>query len=370
MARTDRGSTRRCDTHAKAASPRRVICSPSNVSSVTPADSIPVIFCFDVEPDEFFIDPGRREPWPGFEATFAFAERMRPRWEALTGRAARFNWFLRLDPQIAHTYGDAAWVLRHYERQFAVLQSRGDELGIHPHGYRWDAADGAWVLDYGNQPWMEHCVQSSAEHFARVLGRPCRAYRGGDRWNNQATAALVRRLGITYDLTLEPGFDEEPLHFPGERVTGTVPDMRRVPIMPFQPRADDYQQGVADGANGAGGADGTNGGNGSAAWTIPISTARINPGLMRRVYYRFRYPGRQFAMWTALFSHHPAMFERIVASVLARPRPHLAIPMRTNAMADRRTAPRVEANLETLLRTFRSRAAAVVTPAEAISLLS
>jgi hypothetical protein len=327
------------------------------VSRAAPTDLLPVIFCFDVEPDGFFIDPARREPWPGFEATFAFVEKMRPRWEALTGRAATFNWFLRLDPQIAHTYGDAAWVLRHYERQFAALQSHGDELGIHPHGYRWDAADGAWVLDYGNQSWMEHCVQSSAEHFARVLGRPCRAFRAGDRWINQATAALVRRLGITYDLTLEPGYVEEPLHRPGERVTGTVPDMRRVPLRTFQPRVDDYQEADADGTNG------------SAAWTIPISTANIHPGLLRQVYYRFRCPGRQFAMWTALFSHRPAMFERIVADVLARPRPYLAMPMRTNALADPRIAPRVAANLETLLRMLRSRAAAVVTPAEAITLL-
>lgn len=335
------------------------------MSRAVPTDSLPVIFCFDVEPDAFFIDPARREPWPGFEATFAFVERMRPRWEALTGRAARFNWFLRLDPQIAHAYGDAAWVLRHYERQFAVLQSHGDELGIHPHGYRWDAAAGAWVLDYGDQSWIEHCVQSSAEQFARVLGRPCRAFRGGDRWINQATAALVRRLGITYDLTLEPGHAEEPLNHPGERVTGTVPDMRRVPIMPFQPRADDYQQGDPDSRHVE--PDGENGR--AAAWTIPISTARIDPGLLRQVYYRFRYPGRQFATWTALFSHHPAMFERIVAGVLARPRPYLAMPMRTHALADPRTAPRVGANLETLLRMLRSRASAVVTPAEAIALL-
>jgi hypothetical protein len=335
-----------------------VICCQSIVCSALAADVTPVIFCFAVEPDAFFIDPGQRDPWPGFEATFAFVERMRPRWEALTGRAASFNWFLRLDPQIEHTYGDAAWVLRHYERQFAVLQSRGDDFGIHPHGYRWDAAEDVWVLDYGNQSWVDHCVQSSAEQFERVLGRPCRAFRGGDRWINQATAALVRRLGITYDLTLEPGqAAEAPIHS-SDRVTGMIPDMRTVPLTPYRPRDDDYQQAESAGVNGS-----------AAFWTVPLSTARINPGLGRQVYYRFRYPGRQFATWTALFSHHPAMFERIVAGVLARPRPYLAMPMRTNALADRRIAPRVAANLETLLRMLRSRAAAVVTPAEAVMLL-
>lgn len=346
------------------------------MSRALPADVIPVIFCFDVEPDAFFIHPGQRDPWPGFEATFAFVERMRPRWEALTGRAARFNWFLRLDPQIEYTYGDAAWVLRHYEREFAVLQSHGDELGIHPHGYRWDASESGWVLDYANQSWVDHCVRSSAEHFARALGRPCRAFRGGDRWINQATAALVRRLGITYDLTLEPGHTEEAPNHPGERVTGTIPDMRRVPLTPYRPHDDDYQQADSAGLNGSGvtgsgvTGSGANGSGGSGTfWTIPLSTARINPGLTRQVYYRFRYPGRQFAVWTALFSHHPAMFERIVAGVLARPRPYLAIPMRTNALADPRIAPRVAANLETLLRMLGSRAAAVVTPADAITLL-
>jgi hypothetical protein len=330
------------------------------VSRATPTDSalVPLIFCFDVEPDAFFIDPTRREPWPGFEATFAFAEKTRPRWEALTGRPARFNWFLRLDPQIAHVYGDAAWVLRHYERQFAVLQARGDEIGIHPHGYRWDDVDREWVLDYGNQPWIERCVQSSAEQFARVLGRPCRAFRCGDRWHSQATAALVRRLGITYDLTLEPGHAEETLRHPAERVTGSLPDMRRAPLMPFHPHADDYQRADAAATNGS-----------AAFWTIPMSTARVHPGLLRQVYYRVRHPGRPIEAWTALFSHRPAMFERIVTAVLDRPRPYLAMPMRTNALADRRIAPRVAANLETLVRLLGSRTAAVVTPAEAISLL-
>jgi hypothetical protein len=345
------------------------------VSTSATTDLIPLIFCFDVEPDGFFLDPGRREPWPGFEATFAFAEKMRPRWEALTGRPARFNWFLRLDPQIAHIYGDAAWVLRHYERQFAVLQSHGDELGLHPHGYRWDEADGEWVLDYANQPWIDHCVESSAEQFARVLGRPCRAFRNGDRWINQETAALVRRLGITYDLTLEPGYGEEALHHPAERVTGCLPDTRRAPIVPFRPQADDYQQAAAD-VNGSDlNGPGLNGSNGSCSngsgtfWTIPLSTARVDPGLLRQVYYRVCHPGRRFDTWTALFSHQPAMFERIVSRVLNRPRPYLAMPMRTNALADRRLAPRVPANFETLIRLLGSRPAAAVTPAEAITLL-
>lgn len=340
----------------------------SIVSTTAPADSIvPLIFCFDVEPDGFFIDPARREPWPGFEASFAFVEKMRPRFEALTGRPVKFNWFLRLDPQIAHAYGDAAWVLHHYERQFAVLQAHGDELGIHAHGYRWDETEGAWVLDYGNQPWMDHCVQSSAERFADALGRPCRTFRAGDRWMNQATAALVRRLGMTYDLTLEPGHVEEAVNHPGQRITGSVPDMQNVPIVPYRPDPDDYQRAAAGTPNGSGSENGSD--NGSGSWTIPISTARINPGLLRQVYYRVRYPGRQFATFTGLFSHHPLIFERIVAAVLARPRPYLALPMRTNALVDPRIAPRVAANLETLLRVLRSRTAAVVTPAEAVTLL-
>ena len=146
---------------------------------------------------------------------------------------------------------------------------------------------------------------------------------------------LARRLGITYDLTLEPGYGEEPLFHPAERVTGSLPDTRRVPVLPFQPDADDYQR-----PDGASVTNGANGANGSAAfWAIPMSTAHVDPGLLRKVYYRVRYPGRRLDTWTALLSHHPAMFDRIITHVLARPRPYLAMPMRTNALADRRIAP-------------------------------
>lgn len=314
---------------------------------------LPVLLCFDVEPDGFFIDPSRRDPWAGFEATFAFIEALRPRWTDLTGVQARVSWFMRLDPQIARTYGRAEWVLRHYEREFTRLEYQGDELAVHPHAYRWQEARGAWTLDYADQDWIAHCVESSCDAYTRVIGRPCRSIRMGDGWMNQETARLIASLGFAHDLTVEPGRLPGPLHHAADRVAGMLPDTRQVPTHPYRPAADNYQQ--ADPARTSG------------PWIIPMSTAHVRPRLLRALYYRVRHPARRMETWTALLSHEPLVFARIIADVLARPRPYLAIAMRTNALLDPRLRARVSANVETLLRHLRDHAWAAVTPRDAIA---
>jgi peptidoglycan/xylan/chitin deacetylase (PgdA/CDA1 family) len=317
---------------------------------------LPILLCFDVEPDGFFIDPARRDPWAGFEATYAFVEALRIRWQALCERPIRLNWFLRLDAQIARVYGDAAWVMQRYAREMTQLMAHGDELGLHPHPYRWDAGGGQWILDYARQPWVTECIESATRTFAAATGRAPRSFRCGDRFMNQATADVVSRLGYDYDLTLEPGHRDEALPYPPDRATGRLPDLRGVPPVPYRARTGDYRRPDPAATRGP--------------WTVPITTAAVRPSLVRRVYQRVRYPGRRFDVWTALLSLNPAVFDRIVNAALERPTPYLALVLRTGAMVDGRSPLRIAANVDLLSRLMRARPCAVVGPGEAVSLLS
>lgn len=199
---------------------------------------IPVLLCIDVEPDDRQIDPVAQVDWFGFERAVPLIEQLRPRLEAATGRRVRVSWFLRLDPQIAHVYGDPGWAADRYRGTFDALRLVGDELGIHLHPWQWDHEASVWMQNFADQSWVTHCVETAFATFEREFAIPCRAFRFGDRWMNDETIALVESLGATSDSTIEPGRvgTETP-----EQYTGTFPDYSDVPRFPYRPSRLDFR---------------------------------------------------------------------------------------------------------------------------------
>jgi hypothetical protein len=203
---------------------------------------VPVILCIDVEPDPRLVSRGTQEPWAGYEQTQRYLEGIRSRLEARTGSPVRYAWFLRMDPQIAESYGDPAWAADRYRKHLENVLRLGDEVGLHPHPYRWLHQESTWLHDFANQSWVEHCLRSSMEAFAVSLGRPCLLMRFGDRWLNTDTVNIAERLGIRLDLTIEPGMPALPSPMPGELASGPLPDYRRVPRTPYPPSRTDFRR--------------------------------------------------------------------------------------------------------------------------------
>ena len=96
-------------------------------------NKIPILICIDVEPDDREIDPDVRHDWKGFEKSYEFFTQLRPRLKAVTGSPVHFSWFLRMDPQIDHTYGSPTYVVTRYRDLLQKLSMMGDELGLHTH---------------------------------------------------------------------------------------------------------------------------------------------------------------------------------------------------------------------------------------------
>jgi peptidoglycan/xylan/chitin deacetylase (PgdA/CDA1 family) len=317
---------------------------------------VPLIVSIDVEPDGFFLDRSRPEPWRGYAAAVPFVRDFRRRAEQILGRPVRFSWMFRMDPQVEQTYGRAEWVVDHYQDLARDLLDSGDELGLHAHAYRWDAHQGAWIVDHGNQPWIDECLDRSFAAFARALGRPCTTFRFGDRWMSEATIRRLEALGVRCELTLEPGLKAQDTNHPGERFSGSLPDYSTVPTGPYRPVVGDFRRADASRLDGM--------------WLIPVTTAPVRPRVLRRLYYRLRYPRRDFSIWTGLVSHEPLLFRRIVSHALARPSDrYLSLTVRSNALAQPTLAARVEANLTTLLELTESRRLVWMTPEQAIGAL-
>src|SRR5437868_5280222 len=109
--------------------------------------------------------------WDGFERLAEFLNGCRVDLERFTGAAVNFSWFMRMDPQIERTHGSAAWVARRYPEAILKLEGAGDEIGLHTHAWRWDESAARWVIDHGDQSWIDHCLRVSFEAYRIAFGR-------------------------------------------------------------------------------------------------------------------------------------------------------------------------------------------------------
>jgi hypothetical protein len=304
---------------------------------------VPVILCIDVEPDPRLVSRQNPEPWVGYEHTQRYLAGLRPRLEARTGSPARFAWFLRMDPQVAEPYGNAAWVVERYRTHLEDVARVGDELGLHPHPYRWLEREGTWLHDFANQDWVEHCLRTSMESFAASLGRPCLLTRFGDRWLNTDTVNLAERLGIRLDLTVEPGTPAQPSPNPSELASGPLPDYRRVPRTPYTPSTEDFRRPARSSTR--------------TIRMIPLTSGHRRLSRRQPLDFLRRCLDNGLRYWpqdTPLYMWNrwspPDTFDRMLDRALAaQRRPYLAFAIRTNLGVDREVFEAIDTCLQALL---------------------
>ena len=115
---------------------------------------VPFILSIHVEPDERVVRQ-TNAGWPGFTNLAAYVRSNRARLEDATGHPVRFNWCVRLDPQIEVAFGRPDWVLKRHDAVFDQLLSEGDAIGLHVHCWRpvrrWFRQ--TWLADYGDASW-------------------------------------------------------------------------------------------------------------------------------------------------------------------------------------------------------------------------
>ena len=193
----------------------------------------PVVLGIDVEPDPRTFDPRDPPPWDGLESFLERIPSFRRLLATATGAPAAFTWFLRMDPQVATTWGSPGWVADNYGDALADLVASGDQLAVHTHAWRWEDATEEWVADYEDADWMEHCLTVGLDAFEAAFGRPCEAYRGGDYFLNGALLSCLDARGVKADMSVEPG--RPPQKPPqGDPARGMLPDYREVPTVPYR----------------------------------------------------------------------------------------------------------------------------------------
>lgn len=207
---------------------------PSPHGRPDPASGLPVVVGFNLEPDQRVVPVDGTATWDGVDPLIALVEA----WRA-DDPDRRVTWLWRCDPQIAVAHGDPGWALDRWADQIATSRRRGDTVGIHTHFWRWSEPLATFVHDAADAGWKTECLERSVAAFTRVVGTAPTACQIGDTHMDPAILAAYVALGISLDLTVEPGAAEKATMVHTEFVTGTMPDRTRSPRVPYRPRRDD-----------------------------------------------------------------------------------------------------------------------------------
>ena len=233
----------------------------------------PIVLIVDVEPDgRAVLD--HANGWQGSIDALEHLGRLRLQLEDATGATVKFNWFLRADPQIVGEWGKADWIAEACPQIIRSIEAHGDYRGIHVHTWRWSKERGAWFSDFSDAGWVEECIATSIDAFRKIFGESPEANRFGDRWISEDAVGLLRRLGIRYDLSVEPGLPDMPVH-DDPHATGWLPDFRGAPREPYAPLGNDYLTAAPTPAP-------------DDLWMLPLTTSKVAWRLVRRPPYVVR----------------------------------------------------------------------------------
>jgi hypothetical protein len=172
----------------------------------------------------------------------------------------------------------------------------------------------------------------------------------------------AERLGIRYDLTVEPGAPPLPSPELDEPATGPVPDYYRVPRAPYVPSPTEFRR--------------PHRGPARSIRMIPLTSGYRRLGLrphryLRRLVrngWRHRLADTPLSMWSRWTA--PDTFDRMLDRALAaQRRPYLAFGIRSDIGAGPRTGERTKLAMEALLVHPARARFRFCTPAEALAIL-
>jgi len=340
------------------------------VTEAIASGTMPVVITIDVEPDHPWPQPGQRDPWLGFEAWIEYAGMLRDRLAVATGRPVKFNWALRMDDQISGVYGTPCWVAETYGPSLDKLRDAGDELGVHPHAWRWEDPPGRWLQDHDNSEWVATVIHTSFEAFRTSFGYDSPNHRFGSRFITPHILRTVRALGAKIDMTVEPGARGMAALEDSVPSTGYLPDQGAAPRVPYQPADDDpFRAATNDGATNDGATHDADG-----LWILPITAFDPGPWLSpsRRLARRVRFAGRPLHRPAELWAPaEPAAFWNLaLESADDLPTPYLSLAVRSDCLIRPALSKPVKDKLEALFAGPWAERMAFTTPTEALRQLT
>lgn len=161
------------------------------------------------------------------------------------GKSPVFTWLLRVDEQVRRMQGSYAWVLRNHTAFLQSLESSGDELGWHPHFWKFDDQANKWYQEAQDVTWQIRMLQEAHRDYMSVLPGRALSVRMGWDYHNTQTYATLEQLGVRVEFSAIPGMCTI------RRAVSAHPenlfDWYPTPRHPFYPSRVDYRRPAAAG---------------------------------------------------------------------------------------------------------------------------
>lgn len=228
--------------------PNSDVLVDSNKSETSPDESeacaLPIVIVVDVDPD-WRIPNGSGTPyrgeieWRGLTNGVPDLLRRIKGLRDSRGQEIRFTWLLRSDDQIASLLGDSAFLADTFAEFWHDRLARGDEIGWHPHTWRYSERHQVWYQEQRDIDWVRACFREGHRALSRHFR--IRSAKPGWMYHDGTTMQFFDELGIDVDLAAVPGAS-----FSGT-VPGTDLPLREynwmdAPQEPYHPSPRHYQR--------------------------------------------------------------------------------------------------------------------------------
>ena len=156
---------------------------------------------------------------------------------------AKITWFIRSDEHLKIIFNDYAYPLKNFWDLWKQLRHQGDEIGWHPHLWRWSNQNRCWYQEVSDNRWISHCLENGYKEFIE-LTKSVTSVRMGWGFHNNFTMKKINDLGLIADLSASPGLkhsgspDERGSHFLN------CYDWSITPEQPYYPSKQDYRRPV------------------------------------------------------------------------------------------------------------------------------
>ena len=156
------------------------------------------------------------------------------------GKEPVFTWLLRVDEQVNRILGAYNWVLVEHKDFLLDLESRGDELGWHPHFWAWDEHSRTWYQEISNIDWQIDMLKAAHRAYMEILPGRARSVRMGWDYHNNDTFRVLGELGVRVDFSAVPGLRTLTSRSPACREN--LFDWYPTPLVPYYPSQKDYRR--------------------------------------------------------------------------------------------------------------------------------
>lgn len=154
---------------------------------------------------------------------------------------AKITWLVRSDEQMKIIFDYYAYPLKKFWNLWKELEKQGDEIGWHPHLWRWSKQNKCWYQEIHDKKWISNCLENGHKEFLKITPN-LTSVRMGWGFHNNLTMKKINNLGLTVDLSAAPGLKH--LGSPDERGSYFLNhyDWSTTPEKPYYPSQQDYRR--------------------------------------------------------------------------------------------------------------------------------